>query len=277
MNTPATLNELLVVTLAREFRNDEVGFTGLATGAAAALFATAIPLAAMQLARRTHAPDLTVLLAGWIYNPDLARLDELPDAEFAEKLRDLPCESQSLDYPGSWPHRNGAISFGFGSGVQVDACGNINSVLVGDPARPKVRLVGSILLPEHFSQFGREYIMMPRHDQRTFVEQVDYVAGVGYPGGLEGRARLGLESGGPELVVTPKCIFDFDKVAGRMKVRSIHPGVTADELRAATGFDLGDLSGVPHTAPPTERELEIIRREIDPRSALLGYDMASAQ
>jgi glutaconate CoA-transferase, subunit B len=270
-NRDYTLNEMLVCSLARELNNGEVGFTGLATGGAAALFATAIPLAAMELARRTHAPDLSILLAGWISNPDLNALEALPTAEFAEELRDLPAEAHNTDYPGFWPHRSGGISFGFGSGAQVDQQGNVNSVLIGDPARPKVRLVGSILLPEHFSVFGREYSMMPRHDTRSFVAKVDYVAGVGYPGGAEGRAALGLPGGGPEMVMTPMCLFDFDKQAGRMKVRSIHPGVTAEDVQRATGFDLGDLSDVPDTAPPMSEELDIIRREIDPRSVLLSY------
>ncbi|MCL4765914.1 MAG: hypothetical protein KJZ80_06775 [Hyphomicrobiaceae bacterium] len=268
--TDFTLNELLVANLARDLRDGELGFTGLATGSAAALYATAIPLVAMELARRLHAPNLTVLLAGWVHNPDLAALDELPDAEFDERLRDLPCESQLLTYPGQFSLRRGNISFGFGSGVQIDRVGNINSVCIGDHAKPKVRLVGPILLPEHFSMFGREYVMMPRHDSRTIVEKVDYVAGVGYPGGLEGRKALGLAWGGPELVITPKCFFDFDKAAGRMTVRSIHPGVDIDDLRASTGFDLGDLAAVPVTPAPTSRELSIIRAEIDPRGILIG-------
>jgi glutaconate CoA-transferase subunit B len=268
--TDFTLNELLVANLARDLKDRELGFTGLATGAAAALYATAIPLVAMELARRMHAPNLTVLLAGWVHNPDLAALDQLPDAEFDERLRDLPCESQLLTYPGQFSLRRGNISFGFGSGVQTDRFGNINSVCIGDHARPKVRLVGPILLPEHFSMFGREYVMMPRHDSRTIVEKVDYIAGVGYPGGLEGRKKLGLTSGGPELVITPKCIFDFDKTEGRMKVRSIHPGVTVEDLRQSTGFDLGDLAGVPETPAPTGEELSIIRNDIDPRGILLG-------
>lgn len=266
---PHSLAEMLAATLAREFKNGEVGFTGLATGGAAALYATAIPLVAMDLARRTHAPDLTILLAGWIYNPELARLNSMPEAEFAEALRDLPCEAQNLDYPGSWPHRSGGISFGFGSGVQIDAQGNLNSVLIGEAKKPKVRLVGSLLLPEHFSVFGREYVMMPRHDSRTFVETVDYVAGVGYPGGRAGRERLGLTQGGPALVITPKCIFDFETETGRMKVRSIHPGVTIEDLRACTGFDLGELSDLPETPTPSEVELRIIRKDIDPNGILL--------
>ena len=268
--TDFTLNELLVANLARDLNDGELGFTGLATGSAAALYATAIPLVAMELARRLHAPDLTVLLAGWVHNPDLSALDELPDAEFDERLRDLPCESQLLTYPGQFSLRRGNISFGFGSGVQIDSVGNINSVCIGDHARPKVRLVGPILLPEHFSMFGREYVMMPRHDSRTIVGKVDYVAGVGYPGGIEGRKALGIVRGGPELVITPKCIFDFEKAAGRMKVRSIHPGVDIDDLRASTGFDLGDLSSIPRTRAPTPQELRIIREEIDPRGILIG-------
>lgn len=264
-----TLNELLAVNLARDFNDHEVGFTGLATGGAAALFATAIPVAAMQLARRLHAPNLTLLLAGWSHNPDLASLEALPDAEFDEVLRDLPCESQLLTYPGQISIRRGDISFGFGSGVQVDREGNINSVCVGPQNKPKVRLVGPILLPEHFSMFRREYIMMPRHDARTLVEKVDYVAGVGYPGGQEGRRALGLRWGGPELIVTPKCIFDFDKVAGRAKVRSIHPGIDPEDVRTSTGFDVGDLAGVPVTPAPTSRELRILREEVDPRGILL--------
>jgi glutaconate CoA-transferase subunit B len=265
-----TLSELLVSNLARDFKDGELGFTGLATGATTALYATAIPLVAMELARRTHAPNLTVLLAGWVHNPVLSALDELPDAEFDERLRDLPCESQLLTYPGQFALKRGHISFGFGSGVQIDRVGNINSVCIGDHDRPKVRLVGPILLPEHFSMFGREYVMMPRHDKRTFVEKVDYVAGVGYPGGSEGRRELGLVSGGPELVITPKCIFDFDKVEGRMKVRSIHPNVSIDDLCQSTGFDLGDLDGIPQTATPSSEEVSIIRNEIDPRGILLG-------
>lgn len=265
----ATLHERLAVTLAGTFRNGEVGFTGLATGRAAAIYITGIPLAAMALAQRTHAPDLTVLLAGWSQNPDLSRLEELPDSEFDERLRDLPCEAQIVDWPGQLAIKRGDVSFGFSSGVQVDAQGNLNGVCIGDPARPDVRLVGPILHPEHMALFGREYIMMPRHEARNFPERADYVSGVGYPGGQAGRRTLGLDSGGPEWVVTPKCIFDFDKEAGRMKARSVHPGVDAAELQAATGFDLGPLDGVPRTPEPDPRLLAVLRNEVDPRGILI--------
>ncbi|MEP7457282.1 CoA-transferase [Phyllobacterium sp. SB3] len=268
-NEKPTLPELLATALAKTFRDEEVGFTGLVTGNAAALFATAIPVAAMQLARLTHAPGLTILLAGWSHNPDLSQLDEIPDSEFDAVLRDLPCEAQQVDYPGQYSLKRGDVSFGFSSGAQIDITGSLNSVCIGDYHRPKVRLVGPILQPEHMTLFGREYIMMPRHDARTFIEKVDYVSGVGYPGGLKGRRDLGLEKGGPELVMTPKCVFEFDKIAGSMIIRSIHPGVSAEELRRSTGFDLGDLTNVALTDSPDREELRLLREVIDPKGLLL--------
>jgi len=266
----ANLYEIITVVLSRDLKDGEVGFTGLTTGDGAARFATSIPLAAAQLARLTHAPNLTIMLAGWVHNPDLRKLLRLPNSEFDEELRDLDCEAQSRGFPNHpWAIKRGDIDFGFASGVQVDRSGNLNSVCIGTYHHPKVRLVGPVLQPEHLTLFGREYIMMPHHDARRFVEKVDFVSGVGYPGGIAGRRELGLEWGGPELVFTPKCIFDFDKEAGCMKVKSIHPGVTIDELRASTGFDLGPLKDVPVTPQPSLEELELLRKEVDPYGLLL--------
>ena len=263
-----TLAELLTVNLARSFNDREVGFTGLVTGGAAALYGTSIPLAAMSLARQMHAPDLTILLAGWSHNPDFGSLDVMPDSEFDAVLRDLPCEAQMMSYPGPWAIKRGDIDFGFCSGVQVDRVGNINSVCVGDYHRPKVRLVGPILQPEHMTLFGREYVMMPHHNARNFVDKVDYISGVGYPGGVAGRAALGLRHGGPEWVITPKCIFDFDKEGGSIRVKSVHSESDRD-LQSHTGFEV-DTTNVSLTAPPTHEELECLRRQVDPKGILLG-------
>lgn len=265
-----TIEELIAVTLAKSFSDGEVGFTGLATGDAAALYITGIPLAAMEFARRTHAPNLTILLAGWSINPDFSKLAVLPSAEFDTSLQNLPCEAQMQSYPGHYAVRRGDVDFGFGSGVQVDRQGNINSTCVGDYRKPKVRLVGSILLPEHMTCFGREYLMMPHHEVRSFVAQVDYVSGVGYPGGEDGRKALGLSYGGPRWIVTPKCIFEFDRQAGDARLRSIHPGVDPEEVILSTGFTVS-TSGVPTTETPTAEELQILRRQVDPNNALIPH------
>ena len=262
-----TISELLAVNLADSINDNEVGFTGLATGKAAATYITNIPLLGMELARRTHAPNLTILMSGWSTNPTLANLDSMPESEFDGELLDLECESQIQDYPGTWAYKCGDIDFAFSSGVQVDKEGNLNCTCIGDPAKPKVQLVGPIFVPEHFAVFGREYIMMPHHSKRNFVEKVDHISGVGYPGGMKGREALGLPGDGPRYIYTPLCIFSFDE-DGMIYVKSMHPGVTEEELRENTGFDLGDLSQVPITREPTEEELEILRNEVDPKGIL---------
>ncbi|WP_413729011.1 hypothetical protein [Sodalis sp. RH22] len=269
-----TLEEIITITLARRFRDGEVGFTGLATGGAAALYITGIPLAAMEFARHTHAPNLTILLAGWCINPDFSALRALPTAEFDTRLQDLPCEAQMQSYPGHYAVRRGDVDFGFGSGVQVDRQGNINSTCIGDYRRPDVRLVGSILLPEHMTCFGREYLMMPHHQARSLVGQVDYVSGVGYPGGRDGRRALGLNHGGPEWIVTPKCIFAFDDVSGHARVVSIHPGIDPDDVRRSTGFPVS-VADAPITPLPTREELAILRRRVDPHDVLIPHGRGS--
>ncbi|MNH03731.1 3-oxoadipate CoA-transferase subunit B [compost metagenome] len=267
MNTSYTLAELLTVNLARSFKDREVGFTGLVTGGAAALYGTAIPLAAMSLAKEMHAPGLTILLAGWSHNPDLSALDQLPDSEFDSLLRDLPCEAHMMSYPGTWAIRRGDIDFGFSSAVQVDRVGNINSVCIGEYEHPKVRLVGPILQPEHMALFGREYVMLPHHHQRNFVDQVDFISGVGHPGGAAGRAELGLRGGGPEWVVTPKCILDFDRTKGAIRYKSVH---NASDRKNPDMFFLDlDPSAVDITPPPTTEELDVLRRKVDPKKVLL--------
>jgi glutaconate CoA-transferase subunit B len=268
---PPTLAETLTVYVAKQLRDDDVGFTGMVNGDASALFGSTIPLAAMYHAQLTHAPNLTLLLAGWLTNPDISKLDTLPDSEFKASLRDLESDALINAYPAQYRLRRGDITVGFSNGAQVDAYGNMNSVCIGPHDHPKVRLVGPIFQTEHLAFFGREIIMMPHHDQRNFVEKVDFVSAVGYPGGAAGRRALGLDVGsGPALVITPLCVFDFDLESGRMRVKSVHDGVDPADVQARTGFSLGDLSGVPVTPEPSAADLEIVRTRVDPRGILLG-------
>jgi glutaconate CoA-transferase subunit B len=266
-----TLAETLTIYVARQLRDDDVGFTGMVNGDASAMFGSAIPLAAMYHAQLTHAPNLTLLLAGWLTNPDISKLETMPDSEFMASLRDLDADALINAYPAQYRLRRGDITVGFSNGAQVDAYGNMNSVCIGPHDHPKVRLVGPIFQTEHLAFFGREIIMMPHHDWRNFVEKVDFVSAVGYPGGVAGRRELGLDVGsGPALVITPLCVFDFDLESGRMRVKSVHDGVDPAEVRASTGFELGDLSDVPVTPAPGPADLEILRTRVDPRGIMLS-------
>lgn len=136
---------------------------------------------AMDLARRRHAPDLTLLLSGCYHNSDLSVLAEMQDSEHDSQMR----AQETI------PDSGRSSGFGFSSAAQVDRVGNINSVCIGPHDRPTVRLVGPILQPEHMTCFRREYVMMQRYDKRTFVEKVDFVSGVSFPGGGKGREALG--------------------------------------------------------------------------------------
>jgi glutaconate CoA-transferase subunit B len=266
-----TLAETLTIYVAKQLRDDDVGFTGMVNGDASAMFGSAIPLAAMYHAQLTHAPNLTLLLAGWLTNPDISKLETMPDSEFKASLRDLDADALINAYPAQYRLRRGDITVGFSNGAQVDAYGNMNSVCIGPHDHPKVRLVGPIFQTEHLAFFGREIIMMPHHDRRNFVEKVDFVSAVGYPGGVAGRRELGLDVGsGPALVITPLCVFDFDLESGRMRVKSVHDGVDPADVRAATGFELGDLSDVPVTPAPRPADLEILRTRVDPRGIMLS-------
>jgi glutaconate CoA-transferase subunit B len=224
MTAQHTLHDIITVAVARSLKDGEVGFTGLATGGPAALFATAIPLAAMGLARRMQAPNLTILLAGWCHNPDLSRLDALPDAEFDSRMRDLECEAQMIEYPGQFALKRGDIDFGFSSGVQVDRQGNLNSVCVGPYERPKVRLVGPILVPEHMTLFRREYVMMPHHEARNLVERVDFVG-----------ARLGRSGDGGHAEVHLRLRPRGGHDARAHHTPGRHPGGTAGGHRIRPG------------------------------------------
>jgi glutaconate CoA-transferase subunit B len=110
----------------------------------------------------------------------------------------------------------------------------------------------------------RLFYWNPNHNPRSFVEKVDFVSCAGWLGGGDERERLGL-TGGPELVITNLCVMDFHPETKHMRLKSVHPGVTTEEVQEATGFELLiEDSAVPETAVPTVEQVGLIRDVIDP-------------
>ncbi|GAA1845269.1 CoA-transferase subunit beta [Pseudonocardia ailaonensis] len=262
-----SLHERLAVLVARTLRADDVGFTGLTTGGPTAMFGTYIPVAAMQLARLTHAPDLTLFMAGWCHNPSLRDLGALPRSEFPLSWYDVPSEARKDTWPGIHSMYRSDVTVGFCSAAQIDRVGSVNTVRIDRPDGSHVRLVGPVMVTEHMAFYGREIVMMPRHDRRTFVERVDYVSAVGHPGGKAGRAEMQVPGSGPALVVTPLGVLDFDDVTGVMRLRYVHPGVSVERVREETGFDLDCAAALP-TPDPTADELAVLREQVDPQGFL---------
>ena len=143
--------------------------------------------------------------------------------------------------------------------TQVDRFGNQNIACIGPWAKPKAQLLGVRGAPGNTVNHPTSY-WVPNHSPRVFVETVDFVSGVGYdrvPAGAFHEIRV---------VVSNLGVFDFDTPDRSMRVRSVHPGVTVEEVREATGFELAADGDVPDTRVPTEEELRLIREAVDPRS-----------
>ncbi|MEE9399281.1 MAG: CoA-transferase [Dehalococcoidales bacterium] len=262
MSINPTHYEVIASVISHELNDDEVWFIGLATGLETIFLLSRIPLVGMSLAQHMHAPNSIMTVQGFIVNPVVSETPTAMESEFATELYDWRCEcqnSKSLPTP----------DVGFGSSAQIDKYGNSNIVAIGDYHKPKVRLIGPINQPAHFSMFGREYVVFD-HDKRNFVDKVDFVSGVGYVDGPGGREKLGLPGGGPRLILTDKAIFDFHSETKLAKLKSIHAGVSLDEVIENTGYTHDWVPDqVPVTPQPTDEEVRLIREVIDPEAKLL--------
>jgi acyl CoA:acetate/3-ketoacid CoA transferase beta subunit len=144
---------------------------------------------------------------------------------------------------------------------QLDPFGNQNFAFIGDPAQPKVQLLGMRGAPGNTIQNTTSY-WIPSHSPKVFVEKVDVVSGIGY----DRAAELGewvREHHELRRVVTNLAVLDFGGPDHRMRLSSVHPGVTVDDVVAATGFELVIDGDVPETRAPTAEELAVIAR-LDP-------------
>ena len=155
----------------------------------------------------------------------------------------------------------------FVGGLQVDRRGNLNLFGVPDGEGGwKLRGPGSIALATMSTYCRGYYLIMPRHDARTFVERVALISALG---DARERDRLGFPGGGPRLLLSPLGVFDFDG-EGEMRVRSLHEGVTADAVKEATGFPMAIPDDVPTTEAPTDEELSLLRERVDVDGSLAG-------
>ena len=263
-----TVEELLTYIVARYLKDEEVGFVGIGTGGPAFILAVGIPIAAARLAMYTHAPNF-VLMQGPVIDPDL---DFLPKSTMDRHLIEWKCKSQiPCDYALDI-FKRGKMDVGFVSGAQVDKYGNLNIISIGDYNKPKIRLVGCLAQSDHCAHAGRTFIMM-KHEKRRFVEKVDAISGAGFLDGKGAREKTGLKGGGPGKVFTDLAVLSFDEESKRMKLDSVHPGVTIEEVKENTGFELLIPDDVIETPKPSSKELSIIRNSVDPNGELLKGKM----
>ncbi len=252
--TDYSIEELIITVLADQFNNGDQATNGMGSF---------IPVAAFMLARLTHAPELVWLASSVGLEP---RPKRIPASTLEAPLwRDSIMYIEQ--YGDFWNYIcNGRWIEKFCVGAaQLDQYGNANNSVIGkDYHRPKVRLPGTAGLADLCSLGKRLYYWNLDHSPRSLVEKVDFISGAGYLDGGDARERLGLGAG-PQLVVTNLAVLDFHPDSKRMRLKSVHPGVSVDKVRQACGFELlVDKDSVPETKAPDQLQISLIRDVIDP-------------
>jgi glutaconate CoA-transferase subunit B len=227
---------------------------------------TGVPCAAAMLAQRTHAPNLVVLFEAGGVAPQLPTMP-ISVGDSRTFYRGIMATSMADVMQFA---QKGMIDYTFLGGAQIDAFGNLNSTVIGEHAKPKVRFPGSGGACDLASLCWRTMVVTQQNAKR-FVAKLDFLTSPGYLTGPGAREVAGLpRDSGPYRVITDLAVMGYLDHTRRMEVRSLHPGVTADQVRTATGFRLEFLDEVTTTEPPGELELRILREEVDPHRYILG-------
>jgi len=248
--TPA---ELMTVNAARLLRDGDVVFVGVG-----------LPNLACNLARRTHAPNLTMIYEAGVIGAQPARLPlSIGDPTLVTGAASI-CSMYEIF---ALYLQRGLIDVGFLGGAQIDRYGNVNATVIGPYAKPKVRLPGSGGSAEIAAWANRTYFISP-HQKRRFPAKCDFVTGAGFLTGRPARQASGVRGGGPQAVVTDLGILEPDEV-GELILTALHPGRTVDEAKANTGWDLKVAPQVRTTQAPAADELRLLREELDPQGIYL--------
>jgi glutaconate CoA-transferase subunit B len=239
-----TADELMTVSAARELTDRTVCFVGIG-----------LPSTAANLARLTHAPR-TVLVyeSGTIGSKPHALPLSIGDGELAETADSVVPVPEIFNY---WLQGR-RIDVGFLGAAQIDRHGNLNSTVIGGYEQPKVRLPGGGGAPEIAAMAG-EVIVIMRQSERSFVEKLHFRSSVGFGDGPGDRERLGLPGGGPTVVITDLGVLRPDPESKELTLTRVHPGVSADDAREKTGWDLKVADELGETDPPSDEELSVLR------------------
>ncbi len=242
-----TSAELMIVNAARLLKDGDVVFVGVGQ-----------PNLACNLAKRTHAPNLTMIYEAGVIGAEPSRLPL--------SIGDPTLVSGALSVVSMYDIftlylQRGNVDVGFLGGAQIDRFGNINATIVGsDYAHPKVRLPGSGGAQEIAAWANRCYIMTP-HQKRRFPEKVDFLTSAGYLSGKGERNLAGLRGAGPIGVVTDIGFMEPNQ-DGELILSALHPGKTVEQARENTGWDLIISKNLKITEPITDLELKILRVDL---------------
>jgi glutaconate CoA-transferase subunit B len=241
--------ELMICIAARLMKTARTAFIG-----------TGIPMLAASLAKKLYNPDLIAIFE---FGGIGASLEDLPRAVGEARTFYRAMVATGICDVMETAQR-GLIEYGFLGGAQIDPYGNLNTTVIGDHDKPKVRLPGSGGANDVGSLCWHTIAIM-KHEKKRFIEKVDFVTTPGYLNGPGGREWAGLPVGtGPYRVVTDLALLGYDDETKRMKLLAINPGVTVEQVIENTGFELIIPPKVTQNEPPSADELRVLRTEVDP-------------
>ena len=251
-------SEMMIVAAARELAGQRVCFVGVG-----------LPNIAVNLAKRTVAPDMELVYEAGVFGARPARLPlSIGDPTIVTGATSVVSMYELF----SFYLQGGLIDVGFLGAAQIDRFGNINTTVIGDYEAPATRLPGSGGACE-IAINARQVFVIMRQSKRSFVERIDFRTSAGNLGGAEDAERIRREQGwlgrGPSVVVTDLGIWHFGD-GGEMRLDSLHPGVSLEDVRAATGWEPGLADALQETPAPSPDELRLIREELDPGGAYTG-------
>ena len=239
-----TSEEMMAVAAARRLHDGDVCFVGIG-----------LPSKAANLARATHAPGCVLIYeSGTIGAKPLNLPLSIGDGELAETADAVVGVPEIFAY---WLQA-GRIDVGFLGAAQIDRHGNLHTTVIGDYDHPKVRLPGGGGAPE-IAASCKETLVILKQSPRTFVERLDFRTSVGFGDGPGAREQLGLPGRGVTAVITDLGELEPDPETFELTLARVHPGVTADQAVAATGWPLRVRADLGESTPPSQRELEALR------------------
>lgn len=251
---PYSVDELMCALMSRQIRNGDWVSHG-----------AVVPLAgaALMLARNTHARDVDFFYLGTVFNSinpgeaNLARLMLEPELAYRSS-RALISHQDILNHT-----LRGKTGFQFLRPIQIDRHGNVNVSVIGAIDAPRYRFHG-IAVADAMVLVQRVCLYVTEHLPRVFPERLSFRTGTGHADGDRWRSRVGAPGGGPQTVITPLCVLDFETPDHTARLRSVHPGASVAQVVEQTGFKLVVPDEVPESAPPEDEELRILREIVDP-------------
>jgi len=226
---------------------------------------TGMPMLAAVLAQRLYAPNLFIVFEAGGLGPQIPRL---PISVGESLTFHKAVMATSMDYVMALSQL-GYLDYGFLGAAQIDMYGNINTTVIGDWEKPRVRLPGSGGANDVGSLCWRTIILM-RQDKRRFVPKLDFITTPGYLTGPGAREKAGLPANtGPYRVITQIGVYGFDEETKRIKLLALHQGFKVEDVIENSSFEIIIPEKVEYTEPPTKEELKIIR-ELDPAGIVVG-------